>query len=382
MRVDEFRRELADLAVQIPPYGNDVRGVRRTLARRRLITASVVVVVLALAAAGTIAATHTTHRHVEIIAPHPSKQVTPSQLELSGDDALVVIEKNADSDTPTRTHQTLEHLDTVDRYTQLPWGVDPTVTPGVLAPALQLIQQQGAATSAVSVPPGSILSIIEHKVPAACGDLPANRVAFVVHLATRRDAVAQLRSALHPHIAVYSLGDYKAPNAELLANALGGPRSTCPATLARGRIGDYPWTFSASPPRFPFPQHPTPGPELGAVNAPSMTLDYHGELFFNGPDCPWCPIAWVFVATAKDGQGFLYGAVPDVITDVTTTGTGGPRLRTTSTKGDGADDHWKFFVVPLGRDRHDVTVTFLANGSVAGTATFTATDTAIGTPIH
>jgi hypothetical protein len=384
MRVEELRRELAELAGEIPPLGDNVRTVRRRVARRRMITATVIIAVLSLAVAGIVAAIDTTHRHVEVITPRPPKVVTPARLQLNGHGALIVIAKDANGDALARAQQTLDHSDIVEHYTPLPWGIDPTVTPGVLARVLQVIEQPGFRPYNLVVSPGSLLSFL--KTPPrpdrrSCSALPPNSSAFAAQVAsTTPDALARLRDALSHDDAVYGLGTYKARDAELLVNVLAGPRSECPKELAGGRIGPNPWTFSVSPPKIPYAQHPTAGPAPGVVNAPSMQVTYRGERFINGPDCSLCPVAWIFADVAKDRQRFMYGAVPEIVTDVTISAPG-QSPETAAAVGDGSDDHWKFFVVPLGNSHDDVTIGFGSAGSTIAHTRFSATDTGLGSPI-
>jgi hypothetical protein len=115
MQTDELRAELAELAREVGEFPEDLAAIRKRVARRRVATTSVVVVLIVGLIAGVIATTRSGGDRVRV-AGHP-KQVTITELPRI--DALVTLPANASEAAVTRVKAILDTTAVVRNYAPL-----------------------------------------------------------------------------------------------------------------------------------------------------------------------------------------------------------------------------------------------------------------------
>lgn len=116
MQTDELRAELAELAREVDPFPEELAAIRHRVARRRVASTSVALVLIVGLIAGVIATTRSSGDHVRV-AGHP-KQVTVTALRRI--DALVTLPAPAKDADITRVMATLDATGVVRNYARIP----------------------------------------------------------------------------------------------------------------------------------------------------------------------------------------------------------------------------------------------------------------------
>ena len=116
MQTDELRAELAELAREVDPFPEELPAIRHRVARRRVASTSVVVVLIVGLIAGVIATTRSSDDHARV-AGYP-KQVTVTALPRI--DALVSLPAHPSAADVTRVKGILDSTHVVRYYAPFP----------------------------------------------------------------------------------------------------------------------------------------------------------------------------------------------------------------------------------------------------------------------
>lgn len=116
MHTDELRAELAELAGEVEPFAEDLAAVRHRVARRRVASASVAVVLVIGLVAGGIALTRPGANHVRVAGS--VKKVAIDRLARF--DAAVVLPAGATAADAAQLQAILDTTDVVENYAPLP----------------------------------------------------------------------------------------------------------------------------------------------------------------------------------------------------------------------------------------------------------------------
>src|SRR3984885_15962533 len=116
MHTDELRAELAELAREVDAFPEDLAAVRRRVARRRVASASVALVLVVGLVAGGIALTRPGSNHVNVAGQPKSTNISA----LPRVDALVALPAQATGTDITNVQQILDSTPVVDAYATIP----------------------------------------------------------------------------------------------------------------------------------------------------------------------------------------------------------------------------------------------------------------------